>query len=83
MLTSCFIYVFQAASSSSSTGFGFDLGIEAEESGGRYEGDLPPMVTVAWQKTKEYENIRQYIFKTRGAVVLSEAQCVTHKVRGM
>eukprot|EP00095_Tigriopus_kingsejongensis_P005914 maker-scaffold392_size185621-snap-gene-0.24 protein:Tk05914 transcript:maker-scaffold392_size185621-snap-gene-0.24-mRNA-1 annotation:"PREDICTED: uncharacterized protein LOC100215110" len=70
----------KAASSSSSAGFGFDIGIEAEEDGGRHEGQLPPVVSIAWQKTKEYEAVRQYIFKTRGAVVISEAQCVTHKV---
>ncbi len=32
------------------------------------------------QKTKEYEKVRQFLFRTRGAVVVSEAQCVTHKV---
>ena len=63
------------------TGLGFDIGIEAEEDDGRHEGLLPPMVSVAWQKTDEYEKVRQFIFKTRGAVVISEAQCITHKVR--
>lgn len=70
----------KAASVSSSAGFGFDIGIEAEEDGGRHEGQLPPVVSIAWQKTKEYEAVRQFIFKTRGAIVISEAQCITHKV---
>lgn len=72
--------LFQSSSSSSLTGFGFDIGIEAEEDGGRHEGLLPPMIQVAWQKTEEYEAVRQFIFRTRGAVIISEAQCITHKV---
>ena len=70
----------QAFSGSSLTGFGMDLGIEAEEHGGRHEGLLPPVVAVAWQKTEEYEAVRQFIFRTRGAVAIAEAQCITHKV---
>ena len=56
------------------------MGLEAEEHGGSHEGHLPSMVKVAWQKTKEYEKVRQFIFRTRGAVVIAEAQCITHKV---
>ncbi len=39
----------QAAGSSSLSGNGFDLGIEAEgDDGGRHEGLLPPVISVAW-----------------------------------
>ena len=36
---------------------------------------------MAWQKTREYESVRQFLFTSRGAVVVSEAQCITHKVK--
>jgi hypothetical protein len=80
-------------SSSSLTGFGFEVGIEVESPPlsandstplieDLYEGMQPPVSYVAWQKTKEYETVRQFLFTTRGAVLVSEAQCITHKVSG-
>ena len=73
----------KASSASSLAGSGFDIGIEAAEEllGSSTEGLLPPLVTAAWQKTDAYERVRQFIFRTRGAVVVSEAHCITHKVR--
>ena len=41
---------------------------------------FPQVSRVAWQKTREYESVRQFLFNSRGAVVVSEAQCITHKV---
>jgi len=79
----------QASSAFSLAGSGFDLGIEAEagevrsSTGGRLEGTLPPLVSAAWQKTGDYERARQFIFRSRGAIVVSEAHCITHKVKGL
>ena len=42
---------------------------------------LTQVSRVAWQKTREYESVRQFLFTSRGAVVVSEAQCITHKVK--
>lgn len=76
---------------SSLTGFGYEVGIEVESPPksandstpavkGLREGMQPPVSRVAWQKTREYESVRQFLFTSRGAVVVSEAQCITHKV---
>ena len=67
--------------SSSSLGTGFDVGVEVEEKDSRLEGQLPALVNVAWQKTEDYQRVKKFLLETRGAVIISEAQCVTHKVR--
>ena len=65
---------------SSSAGSGFEIGIEAEDDGGQHEGILPPMINAAWQSTESYKAVKNNIFKYNGAVIISEAQCITHKV---
>jgi hypothetical protein len=68
-------------------GSGFDLVIEAEEGEGAADlleagkDLLPPMIKAAWQNTPEYEKVKQFIFRSRGAVVILEATCIAHKVK--
>ena len=35
--------------------FGYDIGIEAQE--GDHEGDLPSLVTIAWENTEDVKNL--------------------------
>ena len=65
--------------SSSLAGNGFDIGIEAED--GDHEGALPSLVTIAWENSDDIKSIANFFTLRRGAVAISEAQCITHKVR--
>ena len=64
--------------SNSLAGFGYDIGIEAED--GEHEGALPSLVTIAWEHTDDVKNLASFFTLTKGAVAVSEAQCITHKV---
>ena len=64
---------------SSLAGFGYDIGIEAED-GGDHEGKLPSLVYIAWENGDDMKNLANFFTLTRGAVAISEAQCITHKV---
>ena len=64
---------------SSLAGNGFDIGIEAED--GDHEGALPSLVTIAWENTDDIKIMANYFTQTRGAVAVSETQCITHKVK--
>jgi hypothetical protein len=68
--------------SSSLSGFGYDIGIEAEDvnDDGGHEGALPSLVTIAWENTNDVKKLATFFTFTRGAVAISEAQCITHKV---
>ena len=61
-------------------GFGFDVSIEAEDGGNSYEGTLPPLVQIAWHYNDKTRKIKDFFLKSKGAVAISEAQCITHKV---
>ena len=64
---------------SSLAGFGYDIGIEAED-GGDHEGKLPSLVYIAWENGDDVKKLANFFTLTRGAVAISEAQCITHKV---
>ena len=59
-------------------GLGYDIGIEAQD--GDHEGALPSLVNIAWENSDDVKNLASFFALTQGAVVLSEAQCITHKV---
>ena len=69
----------QIGMSSSLAGNGFDIGIEAED--GDHEGALPSLVTIAWENSDDIKSIANFFTLRRGAVAISEAQCITHKAR--
>ena len=69
----------QIAMMSSLAGFGYDIGIEAED-GGDHEGKLPSLVYIAWENGDDVKKLANFFTLTRGAVAISEAQCITHKV---
>ena len=75
------VYYFfsQIAMMSSLAGFGYDIGIEAED-GGDHEGKLPSLVYIAWENGDDVKKLANFFTLTRGAVAVSEAQCITHKV---
>ena len=75
------VYYFfsQIAMMSSLAGFGYDIGIEAED-GGDHEGKLPSLVYIAWENGDDVKKLANFFTLTRGAVAISEAQCITHKV---
>ena len=58
--------------------FGYDIGIEAQE--GDHEGDLPSLVTIAWENTEDVKNLAGFFTLVKGVLAVSEAQCITHKV---
>jgi len=58
--------------------FGYDIGIEAQE--GDHEGDLPSLVTIAWENTEDVKNLAGFFTLVKGALAVSEAQCITHKI---
>lgn len=60
-------------------GSGYDIGIEAQE--GDHEGALPSLVTLAWENTQDVKNVANFFTLQKGAIAVSEAQCITHKVR--
>ena len=70
--------IFQIAISTSMAEFGFDIGIEAQE--GDYEGTLPSLVKIAWENTNDVRNLATFFTLVKGALAISEAQCITHKV---
>ena len=73
------VLTLQIAMSNSLAGFGYDIGIEAED--GDHEGALPSLVTIAWENTDDVKNLASFFTLTKGAVAISEAQCITHKVK--
>ena len=54
--------------------FGYDIGIEAQE--GDHEGDLPSLVTIAWENTEDVKNLAGFYTLVKGALAVSEAQCI-------
>jgi len=66
------------AISTSMAEFGFDIGIEAQE--GDYEGTLPSLVKIAWENTNDVRNLATFFTLVKGALAISEAQCITHKI---
>ena len=78
----------QIALQTSMAGFGFDLGIEAEnvhEIGGdgvsSFEGRLPSLIKIFWDINEDTKRFREFFRETKGALAISEAHCITHKVR--
>ncbi len=69
----------QIAMTNSLAGYGYDIGIEAQE--GDHEGALPSFVTIAWENTDDVKNVADFFTLHKGALAISEAQCITHKVR--
>ena len=72
----------------STAGFGFDLGIEAEtsvsiedESVASFEGRLPSLIKIFWNVNDDTKRYREFFRENRGALAITEAQCITHKVR--
>ena len=59
------------------TEIGYDIGIEAQE--GDHEGP-PSLVTIAWENTDDVKNLASFFTVVKGAIAVSEAQCITHKV---
>ena len=71
----------------STAGFGFDLGIEAEtsvsiedESVASFEGRLPSLIKIFWNVNDDTKRYREFFRENRGALAITEAQCITHKV---
>jgi len=65
------------ARSNSLTEIGYDIGIEAQE--GDHEGP-PSLVTIAWENTDDVKNLASFFTVVKGAIAVSEAQCITHKI---
>ena len=64
--------------SNSLTEFGYDIGIEAQD--GDHEGALPSLIQITWENNDDMKNLATFFTLTKGAVSVSEAQCITHKV---
>jgi len=59
------------------------VSIEAAEDAGSsssYEGRLPPLVQIAWHYNGKTRALKEFFLRSRGALTVSEAQCVTHKL---
>ena len=79
--------VIQIALETSTAGYGFDLGIEAESSTNiededalSYEGRLPSLIKIFWNINDDTKRFREFFREAKGALAISEAQCITHKV---
>ena len=62
------------------TGTGFDVTIEAEDGSSAYEGKLPPLVQIAWHFNDKTQAVKDFFVQSKGAVAITEARCITHKV---
>ena len=62
------------------TGTGFDVTIEDEDGSSAYEGKLPPLVQIAWHFNDKTQSVRDFFIQSKGAVAITEARCITHKV---
>ena len=62
------------------TGTGFDVTIEAENGSSVYEGKLPPLVQIAWHFNDKTKAVKEFFTQSKGAVAITEARCITHKV---
>ena len=78
----------QIALDTSTAGYGFDLGIEAESSSNiddegisSYEGRLPSLIKIFWNVNDDTKKFREFFRESKGALAITEAQCITHKVR--
>ena len=60
------------------TGLGYNIGIKAQE--GDHEGTLPSLITLAWENTEDIRALNALFTVHKGAMAISEAQCITHKV---
>ena len=58
--------------------FGYDIGIEAQE--GDHEGDLPSLVTLAWENTEDVKNLAGFFTLVKGVLAVSKDQCITNKI---
>ena len=63
------------------TGTGFDVTIEAENGSSVYEGKLPPLVQIAWHFNDKTKAVKEFFTQSKGAVAITEARCITHKVQ--
>ena len=79
---------FQIALETSTAGFGFDLGIEAESAHNiedegvlSFEGRLPSLIKIFWNVNDDTKRFREFFQETKGALAISEAHCITHKVK--